>query len=60
MQTINSNLEERIINRFRNLNGEQKFHVLHYLENIPKKTHSTKRYRRKAMKQIREALDQQF
>ncbi|MFY0605487.1 MAG: hypothetical protein JXR10_02160 [Cyclobacteriaceae bacterium] len=49
-------IESEIISKVRNLNGNQKTEVLNYLERIPNMPHSTKRYRRKAMKQIREAL----
>jgi len=54
-----SKVENEILTRVRSLNVEQKSEVLNYLENIPSKKHSTKIYRRKAMKQIREALNKQ-
>lgn len=50
-------LDDEILSKVRNLNGNQKSEVLDYLQRIPKVGHSTKRYRRKAMKQIREALN---
>lgn len=57
MQT--SELDTRIIWKISRLNGKQKSEVLNFLEMIPKKTHSTKRYRSKALKQIRKALNEQ-
>lgn len=52
-------LETEIISKMKGLNGNQKSAVLNYLEKIPKMSHSTRVYRRKAMKQIREALSGQ-
>ena len=59
MNTSNQNLDDAIINRVKSLNGDQKTDVLDYLDHLPRKVHSTRIYRRKAMKQIREALDKQ-
>lgn len=50
-------LENEILSSVQNLNGHQKDAVLEYIKNIKKGRHSTKLYRRKGMKQIREALD---
>ncbi len=57
MNTSKNSIDDIIINRLKSLNGDQKTDVLDYLEKLPHRMHSTKRYRRKAMKQIREALD---
>ncbi len=54
-----SKLESEIISKVKTLNGDQKSVVLDYLKAMPKVSHSTKIYRRKAMKQIREALSRQ-
>ncbi|WP_258100075.1 hypothetical protein [Marinoscillum pacificum] len=51
-----TNLDSEIFTKVQRLNKEQKNEVLDYLETIPKVSHSTRLYRRKAMKQIREAL----
>ena len=51
-----TNLDSEIFTKVQRLNKEQKNEVLAYLETIPKVSHSTRLYRRKAMKQIREAL----
>ncbi len=45
-----------IITRVKSLSKNQKNEVLDYLESLPKYTHSTRNYRRKGLKQIREAL----
>ncbi|MEQ8470263.1 MAG: hypothetical protein RIC35_03720 [Marinoscillum sp.] len=50
-------LDSEIIQKVRRLNSNQKTEVLDYLDTIPKVSHSTRLYRRRAMKQIREALD---
>lgn len=50
------NIDSVIITRVRSLSKNQKSEVLDYLESLPKYTHSTKNYRRKALKQIRQAL----
>lgn len=51
-----TNLDSEIFTKLKNLNKEQKNNVLDYLETLPKVSHSTRIYRRQAMKQIREAL----
>lgn len=51
-----SNIENEIITKVKKLNGNQKSVVLNYLETIPQMKHSQKLYRRRAMKQIRQAL----
>ncbi|XOV92597.1 MAG: hypothetical protein ACFHWX_20620 [Bacteroidota bacterium] len=53
-------LDSEILVRVKNLNGIQKNDVLNYIERIPRKGHSTRIYRRKAMKQIQQALENQF
>ena len=53
---ISQNLENAIIEKIRFLNDPEKSTVLEYIEKIPKHIHSTKIYRKKAMKQIRKAL----
>ena len=50
------NLESVIFTKVKTLNKNQKSDVLHYLDELPKQIHSTRIYRRKALKQIREAL----
>ena len=49
-------LENEIISSVQNLNGNQKSEVLDYIKNLKSTRHNTKLYRRKAMKEIREAL----
>ena len=49
-------LENEILHSVQHLNGHQKSEVLDYIQNIRPTKHSTKLYRRKAMKEIREAL----
>ncbi|WP_420576677.1 hypothetical protein [Ekhidna sp.] len=49
-------LDSEIITSVRDLNGHQKNDVLHYIQNIKPTSHNTRLYRRKAMKEIREAL----
>jgi hypothetical protein len=49
-------LDSEIITKVRSLNKSQKSDVLDYLDTIPKQIHNTKLYRRRALKQIREAL----
>ena len=53
-------MDSEILVRVLNLNGIQKNDVLNYIERIPRKRHSIKLYRRKAMKQIKQALENQF
>ena len=48
-------LETEILSSVKHLNGLQKSSVLAYIRNIESAAY-TKRYRRKAMKEIREAL----
>jgi len=50
-------LESEILSSVQNLNGSQKNNVLEYIKNLKPSTHNTRLYRRKAMKQIREALE---
>lgn len=49
-------MDGEILNRIKLLNGEQKTDVLDYVVNMPKTSHNSRLYRRKALKQIREAL----
>ena len=49
-------LEREILSSVQTLNGNQKNDVLDFIRNIEPKIHSKKLYRRRAMKQIREAL----
>jgi len=49
-------MDSVILNQVQTLNSQQKFNVINYLENLPKTNHNQKMYRRKALKQIREAL----
>lgn len=51
-----TNLENEILSSVENLNGSQKNEVLDYIKTIKEQVHSSKRYRRQAMKEIREAL----
>ena len=57
---IAQNLESEIIERVKFLNDPEKSHVLEYIDRIPRKVHSTKLYRKRAMKQIRAALNENF
>lgn len=50
------NLEIEILSSVRSLNGNQKSDLLDYVKNIRPIPHSKRLYRRRAMKQIREAL----
>jgi len=50
-------LETELISSVKGLNGNQQSNVLAYIKTMDPSKHSTKLYRRKAMKQIREALD---
>lgn len=52
-------IENEILDRIRSLSGNQKEDVLNYLGRMPRQRHNTKMYRRKALKQIREALQEQ-
>lgn len=49
-------LDQKIRTELDSLSVEQKNNVLDYLKHIPKKPHSIRHHRRKAMKQIRAAL----
>lgn len=49
-------MESEILSQVQTLNGHQKSSVLEYIRNIEPTAHNTKLYRRRAMKQIREAL----
>lgn len=50
-------LDSEILSSVQTLNGNQKTDVLEYIKKIESPTHSTRLYRRRAMKQIREALE---
>lgn len=50
-------LENEILSSVRNLNGHQKSDVLDYIKNIKPTSHNQKLYRKKGLKQIREALN---
>jgi cytochrome c553 len=54
-----SQIDSEILQRVSRLEGQQKNEVLNYLRNLKGERHSTKRHRRNAMKQIRQALTQQ-
>lgn len=49
-------LDTEILSSVQGLNGHQKSDILEYIRNFESPIHSKRRYRRKAMKQIREAL----
>lgn len=49
-------VESEILSSVQHLNGDQKTDILDYVKSIKPVPHSQKRYRRRAMKQIREAL----
>ncbi len=49
-------LDSEIISSVQSLNGSQKTDVLDYIKNIPKSRHNKRLYRRRAMKEIQEAL----
>lgn len=53
---MSQNLETEILEKVKFLNDPEKSSLLEYLESIPRKPHSTRIYRKRAMKQIREAL----
>lgn len=50
------NVEKEILSSVRSLNGSQKSDVLDYVKSIKPIPDSKRLYRRRAMKQIREAL----
>ena len=49
-------LDSEILSSVQGLNGDQKSDILTYIRNYKSPIHSHQRYRRKAMRQIREAL----
>ncbi len=53
-------LESEILERVKFLNDPEKTNVLAYIDKIPRKIHSTRIYRKRAMKQIRQALNEKF
>jgi len=55
---ISQNLESEILERVKILNDPEKSNVLAYIDQIPRKVHSTRLYRKRAMKQIRAALNE--
>ena len=56
MKNISINLDSEIMTKLSTLNGSQKSDVLNYVESM-KTLHSHRVYRKRAMKQIREALE---
>ncbi len=56
MYTTVTNLETEIISSVHQMNSEQKRQVLTYVDNLKSAASSQEKYRREAMKQIREAL----
>ncbi len=54
---IHQSLETEILEKVRGLNASQRHGVLDYIQKIPRTVHSAKRYRSRAMKQIKEALE---
>lgn len=52
-------LEEEILSTVKSLNKSQKSDALEYLKGITPKKHSTSIHRKRAMKQIRKALETQ-
>lgn len=59
MKRLTNDLENEIFQKVRKLKSIEKSEVLEYLEHLPKERHTTRLYRRKAMREIREALDKQ-
>ncbi|MFY0688346.1 MAG: hypothetical protein JXQ90_14325 [Cyclobacteriaceae bacterium] len=53
-------LEAEIQTLLGGLNSVQKEDVLNYLRTVPHQIHSTKLYKRKKMRQIRQALDASY
>ena len=49
-------LDFEIYSKIRRLSKKQKSEVLHYIDTVPRERHSTRLKRKKAMKQINEAL----
>ncbi|MEM9324328.1 MAG: hypothetical protein AAGA85_01675 [Bacteroidota bacterium] len=56
---IQENLEVEILEKVKGLNASQRYHVLDYIDRIPHTPSRNQRYRRKALRQIREALANQ-
>ena len=56
MNTSISNLETEILSSVHRMNSDQKKQVLDYVDNLASISQSKEKYRRDAMKQIREAL----
>ncbi|MFZ9044437.1 MAG: hypothetical protein ACO2ZZ_01135 [Cyclobacteriaceae bacterium] len=56
MHTVN--LENQIISKMRELDQEEQAKLLDYLKTRAPKRHSTNRYKRKALRQIRTALSE--
>lgn len=54
-----SQSDNELSTRIRGLNGDQMQQVLNFIEGI-RERHNTRIYRRKAMRQIREALNSDF
>lgn len=46
-----------LFEKVKGLNKDQRENVLDYINSIPRASHSTKRYKRRALKQIRTALE---
>jgi len=57
-EIMNYQLESEILSSVQGLNRNQKTDILDYIKKIDSPRHSTRLYRRKAMKQIREALQE--
>lgn len=49
-------LDDEILSSVKDLNGHQKVEVLDYIKNVKPTNHNTNLYRRRAMKEIRQAL----
>lgn len=56
MNTTITNLETEILSSVHRMNSDQKRQVLEYVDNLTSNSQSKEKYRREAMKQIREAL----
>lgn len=56
MNTTITNLETEILSSVHQMSSDQKRQVLSYVDQLKNTTLSQERYRREAMKQIREAL----
>ncbi len=55
---MENQVENKIFEGVKRLNNAQRSNVLDYIESFPKQGHSTQRYKRKALKQIRRALQE--